>query len=54
MLVLNDTAVVDKRKDRGLVDLVDLFPLLHVLDLFPDRSEFRRGCLNVGRLREEL
>ena len=54
MLVLNDTAVVDKRKDRGLVDLVDLFPLLHVLDLFPDRSEFRCGCLNVGRLREEL
>jgi hypothetical protein len=36
------------------IDLIDLFPLLHILNLFPDGCKLRRGCLDVRGLREEL
>lgn len=36
------------------IDLIDLFPLLHILNLFPDGCKFRRGCLDVRGLREKL
>jgi hypothetical protein len=36
------------------IDFVYLFPLLHVLNLFPDGCKLRCGCLDVWGLREEL
>jgi hypothetical protein len=56
--IVADKIKIDKDSVLGSfyrsIDLVDLFPLLHVLDLFPDGCKFRRSCLNVRGLREKL